>query len=188
MDEAIELLRTFVQRDYEANVARHKERDRDAFQKKVARAGELFGPGLVPLVDRPLVMSDEKWAAWSAQGDDIVPRPLFMVKAYDHSKRGRIYRGYLGYGERYESGTGYDQSVYVAKRKGKKGLEIISFQNACGFCQATGKTGKRACDECGGTGWKHHDGAVIEKPGKLVEVRKLEAPTDPVYRAQYERD
>jgi hypothetical protein len=185
VDKVLKFINSFIQADYEANIACYKEKDYDKFTDIVLKTKKFLDKEIVTLTSRGWEFSDEDWAIWYKQGDDVIPRSLFQIKVYKHAKLGLIYRCYLGTNTK-DQGM-YAYSFYVAEKK--SGYRIITIDSACVFCSASGKTGKLDCYDCKGLGWKYYGGMKLNiYKQKPVEIIKIEEPTWPEYLVDYNKD
>lgn len=190
MDEVIAFLRDFIASDYEARLASYQP-DRAMHDEKRRKAESFLDPetGAISL-GLAFAWVDEKDDPEGANAIPQIiarkqPSILFLVRRYNHPVFGDLHRAYIDRGERARS-TGYLWSLYVARTP--RGLKIIARHGKCLTCRGSGQLDGEPCYQCGGAGWNDLGGEAIGDPGPVVEVRRLEAPTDPQSLADYERD
>ncbi len=110
-------------------------------------------------------------------------RDLFLLKEF---KGGELYAAIVSECER-SAKTGYDEAVFVAKKKG--GLMISGVANVCPTCAGSAKINGKPCPECKGDGVRTF---VVGKKfalssfGEPTAVKKLERPSHPRYQPDYD--
>ena len=80
----------------------------------------------------------------------------------------------------------YGINFYAARVDGE--LRIVSQYVTCDECSMSGRVNGRPCSECKGTGWRYMDGRRLETLGTLVQVAKLQPPSAPEHRKEYDAE
>jgi hypothetical protein len=190
MDEVIEFARRYIALSFEHSRAMWQIKDDREYQKVLAELDAMFAVPDGSGEGRSPGLSPEKLAKYAHDyaASAHVPTLLFQVKEYEHPKLGRIFLCYFSILTRDADAdvTAYHLGYWVQRTK--DGLKFISLTDYCPACHATGVFQGKKCPECHGAGWNHRDGIKIGDPGKLVAVRKLEAPTDPDSLEEYNRE
>jgi hypothetical protein len=190
VDEVIAFVQDFIAREYEARRACCQP-DRSVFEDKRREAESFFDQ------EAGSIGLDMAWN-WASEKEDpdlakalpqilarMRPDILFLVRRYRHPRWGDLYRAWVDGGTQRRR-TSYLLSLFVARTP--RGLRIIAKWGTCVTCRGTGVLDGEGCPECGGTGWEFAGGEQLGELGPVVEVRRLEAPTDPQSLADYERD
>lgn len=185
MREVLEVVQQFIQRDCEARLALYTEPDNEAYQKTLAELERFYAleEGLYSGFSRSGEMDDTWYEMREEMRQQVRPRVLFQVKRYDRSEGGELFRAYLSGGFDFNQDS-YDQLFTLSQTKA--GLRIVSVDGRCLSCMGRDKIGGEQCTACGGTGWEHGSGRKLRELGRLVEVCKLRAPTDPTSLADDE--
>jgi hypothetical protein len=186
MDEAIEFLRAFAEAEYRANRANYSEPDDEKLMQLIWAWDAMFAGDLRSGLSRPSGDPPELFASpdYVAATGRQQPRSIFAVARYQHG-RTDLFRGWMGDTEHGRRGEGIRQNLYVARVEGE--LKVVSRYQACTSCRGamTLPDGQR-CSSCDGTGWIFRGGTEWRKLGRLLEVRKLQAPTDPLSQRTYD--
>ncbi len=185
MDDAIEFLRRFAGAEYATCYARIREPDDEKFDatKRTLDAfysGSDFDSGLSRPRGEPASEYNSEDNREGAK--NLRPRSLFAVGRYQQGK-GTLYRGWMGTPEIYSRGEAMGYSFFL-KPVGEE-LKVVAMRRACAKCRATGKVNGGECPMCN-AGWLRRGGLELRNFGKLVEVRKLQPPTNKDYVAAYE--
>lgn len=186
MDDVIEFLRTLVDAEYRARLANFTEPDDDKFRKLVQAWDAMFGGDLRSGLSRPHDEPASKYTSPKnvAAAERQHARSIFAVARYKHGQTD-VYRAWMGDTELRRAIEGMPENFYVARNGGA--LEIVSLYMVCGKCYgaATLPDGQR-CPSCDATGWVHRRGTQWDDLGPILELRKLQAPTDPRYQRAYD--
>lgn len=182
MEEAIDFIRAFIKKEYEALVAQWSERRDDIFAAKKRDVQRFYGRGLIAKANRPTPSDDEWFEKGAEQLDMLQPRVLFQVKYYRHPTFGDLYRCYVSSTTKFDDAE-YFSCLYVANTE--HGLKIVAQYNLCFTCNGTGMQGGKSCPDCNFNGWNWRGGVKLETLGKLVEVRKFQAPDHPEQMKEY---
>jgi len=167
MEDAINFIKQFIDEEYEALVAQWTEHDNSVFKTKRRELNRFYGPDITPEINRPRSV-DKRWFEKAKKYLDMIqPRILFQVKQYEHPTLGNLYRCYVSTTQR--SNSTYFACLYVAHTE--QGLKIVAQYNT---------------DFEGGWDWS--GGVKLETLGKLIEVRKFQAPTEPENLKEYEAE
>jgi hypothetical protein len=187
MDQVVDFLRAFLQADYRMQYGKLSEPDDAKFMALVRAAdvfydGKDFGSGGSRMDDKPASLyASESYRKAAAE---LHPAPLFAVAEYQHGK-GPLYRAWTGMDTTGPRGTSLFYNYYVQPRQGA--LKIVARYTICTTCLGAGSTAEApTCRACRGEGWEHRGGARFKLLGRLVAVRKLAAPTDPLSQAAYQ--
>lgn len=184
MDEAIAFLQEFVKREHEARYARAGDPDPVFNEKRAAVESMLAGPGFTLHLARTENPSPEQLAGMAAnERPSLVPRRILVVQRYQSDGMGELYRAILSFNVSYAPINYY--LLFVVQRQAE-GLKIISYWTVCRDCNGAGQINGKRCPICFAAGWIRPNGVQIGDYGKLIETRKLEPPTDPVQRADYD--
>jgi hypothetical protein len=186
MDEAVEFIRAFIKKEHEATLALYGERDEAVFRQKVVEvlrcldASERIQVGLT----RP-EPADKRWFRDGRDALAItVPRALFMVARYQHTIHGEIFRAYLGDRLGFPR-VSYSESLFYAHTP--DGLRIVAQYPRCSECRGAAVIGDEKCPECDSSGFSYLSGVRFAALGAPVELRKFQAPTEPVSLAFHEK-
>jgi hypothetical protein len=104
-------------------------------------------------------------------------RTLFAVVRYEVAD-GELCRGWIGNAFRGENGEGILDNYYVAADD-EAALKIVTRYRVCFKCDGAELVDGKPCTGCAGLGWTFDGGAKLKKLGRVLEVRKLEPPSDP---------
>ena len=186
IDEVIEFLHEFAEAECRANCASYAEPDDRKLVRLVGAWNPIFAGGLRSDLSRPdgnppeLYARPEHIAATARQK----PRSIFAVARYQHGRAG-LYRGWMGDTELGPRGEGMCQNLYVSREQGQ--LKVAARYEVCSNClgAATLPDGQ-GCPACDGARWFHCGGTQWHVPGRILEIRKLQAPTDPRYQRAYD--
>lgn len=190
MDEVVEFIRRFIEKAHEAERAAYLP-DRAEFDARLRDADSSFDQtagalGLNIAWGYKDDATDPEMADAGRQAlARMRPAILFLVRRYAHPVFGDLYRAYIDSGTKKRQ-TSYLYNLSVARRP--DGLKIIARQGKCLTCRGSGQLDGEACYQCGGTGWEDLGGEQLGDLGPAVEVRRLEAPTDPQSLADYQKD
>jgi hypothetical protein len=185
MDQAVELLNTFIARESEAEKVIWTSTDKAAMETARGELEALFGGGLRSEVNVPWVLDDDHLQQGEKQLQVIGPRHLFKVERYEHGELGTLFRAYAG--SHLRKSTTYASSLFAADLG--QGPRLVSQYNLCRTCRGSGQAGGKKCSDCGGTGWRLVGGTDLgdlRELGEPVEVRKIQPPSDPDHLADYE--
>lgn len=184
MQRVLQFMRRFLDAEYEALIVMVAESQEDAFRQKKQAAERFLAPGVRSELQRPSLPDDEWFARGRARvaAGQLVPRTLFQIKAYDHPTIGALHRAYVSLttrprGER----SVYFANFYVAPVDDR--LQIVSRYNIDRLPDP-----ERPRFEDLSLWWVWHSGVQLTTLGRLVDVRKLQAPDDPVSLAEYEAE
>jgi hypothetical protein len=167
MEDAINFIQAFIGKEYEALVAQWTERDDSIFEEKRNEVRQFYGAYLTPEVNRPEPV-DNKWFKKGKKYLDMIqPRVLFQVKQYEQPTLGNLYRCYVSTTQRDDNN--YFSCLYIGNTE--QGVKIVAQYNT---------------DFEGGWNWR--GGVKLDTLGKLIEVRKFQAPTDPENLKDYEAE
>jgi hypothetical protein len=185
MMEVLEVVQQFIQRDCETRLAFYTEPDNEAYQKTLAELERFYAleEGVHTGFGHRRKLTDQWQRMREKMGGRVAPRVLFQVKKYESPEARELFRVYLS-GEFKHDQQGYGQIVSLEQTEA--GLRIISIDGRCLSCMGRGKIGEEQCTACGGTGWEHGSGRKLKELGRLVEVCKHQAPTDPTSLADDE--
>lgn len=186
MNDVVDWLQRFTRCTYEAQVAAYSpELDDDTHARRFAALDQFYAleENVHVGISRGREMSDDGKARSASMRARLVPRVLFMVKKYQAPGAEELYRAYVGGSFKHDVGS-YAQALTLAQTP--RGLRIVAVDGNCMNCRGRGKVDGEPCGDCGGTGWEHESGRKLGDLGAPVEVRKLQAPTDSVSRADYE--
>jgi hypothetical protein len=185
MDEAIELLRRFVELECRARQANYTEPDDRKFLELVRAWDKLYGGELRSGLSRPTAP-----AATYADPDHVAagarqrPRTIFAVARYQLDGSD-VYRAWMGDTELGRRGESMPQSFYLTSGDG--GLKVVAIYRVCSACLGTGIEDGEPCSTCGEAGWLHGRGVEWPPLGAPLEVRKLAPPpSDPLFKPAYE--
>jgi hypothetical protein len=186
MDDVIEFLRSLVDAEYRARRANFGEPDDDKFLTLVRAWDAMFGGDLRSGLSRP---HDEPAAKYTSEKNVAAAgrqraRSIFAVARYKHGGTD-LYRAWMGDTELRRGVEGIPENFYVARDGGA--LKVVALYMVCSKCfgAATLPDGE-TCPSCDGTGWVHRRGTEWGDLGPILELRKLQAPTDPRYQRAYE--
>jgi hypothetical protein len=94
-----------------------------------------------------------------------------------------VCRAWMGDTELGPRGEGMPQNLYVQKDNGE--LKVASIYIVCNHCMGSGWLGPgQGCPHCD-HGWEYRLGIQWKKLGRIIEIRKLQEPSDPMYKAAY---
>ncbi|PTL85200.1 hypothetical protein [Vitiosangium sp. GDMCC 1.1324] len=184
--EVVEWMQRFTQRDYEAHLASYSpELDDETYTSRFVELDRLYAleEDVYTGISRGREMSEQAKARCTTMRERLTPRVLFQLKKYAHPEMGELYRAYVS-GEFKHNVGAYNLILTLAHTK--HGLQIVSVDSRCMNCRGSGREDGEACQECGGKGWEHESGRKLGELGAPVEVIKLQAPTNPESRADYE--
>ncbi len=177
IEVAVEFIKAFIEKEYQALVSQYTERDEAIFQAKVAELEAYYEPDIPSMLNRPNP-PDEEWFELGKQSveQSLTPRILFQIKEYEHPSLGKLYRCYVGqnFRARNNNQAHYILNLYVAQKDG--GLKIVSKYHI--------DRNKTTLDT-GLDSWSYRDGIELETLGNLLEVRKFREPTPPEQLAEY---
>jgi|GEM_PF-1528712 len=185
MDQAVELLRTVIRQEDEAQQLIWTSTDTAEMDRRVAEVNKHFGGGLLSEVARPRTLRDDHLQRGQKQLRVLGPRLLFKVERYDTRGLGPVFRAYVS--SHLKDYTTYAASLLVADQG--EGPRIVSQYNLCWTCEGSGKAGGKTCPDCGGAGWLRVGGLDVgdlRQLGEPVEVRKIQPPSDSKHLADYE--
>lgn len=185
MDQAVDLLRTFIARESQAEKVIWTNAEKAPMERSVAELESLFGGGLRSEVNVPWVVDPDHLQQGESQIQLIGPRLLFKVERYSHAGLGTLFRGYVS--SHFQGDTMYMASLFAADMG--EGPRLVSQYNLCLTCNGTGSAGGKTCSDCRGAGWCMVGGTDLgdlRELGEPAEVRKLQPPSDLVHLADYE--
>lgn len=192
LDEATDFFQRFLQAEYEMAAAAYSEPDSALYAKKLEAYEALLENVRTPhsrvrgVDDLELGILGEDWFE---TGKDILkglkPSTLFQVKHYAHPELGDLFRAYVSHPAAYLA-KDYGINFYAARVDGE--LRIVSQYVTCDECSMSGRVNGRPCSECKGTGWRYMDGRRLETLGPLVQVAKLQPPSAPEHRKEYDAE
>ncbi|HZS41670.1 MAG TPA: hypothetical protein VFF06_32795 [Polyangia bacterium] len=189
MDDVLEFARRYLAEEYEIGRAAWLIADEKEYRARLKQYESMYAkPGGLGL-GRPTTQTEEqrKAGAERLKLSKDEPGILFQVKEYEHPKLGQIYRIYTsGHIHPRHKATMY-LSGHIVQRT-KDGLKIVARYQFCDTCHATGVFEGKKCPDCEGQGWIYRGGEKVGDPGKLVAVRKVQAPTDEASLEEYNRD
>ncbi len=172
MDEAMQVMRRFIDAEFEAVRAGYVDPDNDAVRAKEKGAEKFFH--ITP--QTPMALGFGRGSATPEDLKDgerflnrIKPRTLFQVKHYRHPELGELHRFYaspwlVGYS------LGYGSSFFVAKVDGE--WKIVSRY-------APARGGEKV-------EWEHESGMRLTTLGELTGTEKLTPPERAAHLADYE--
>jgi len=191
METITTFMRAFIAADHAARRAVYCAPSEEEFDEKV-RALDAFldeGQGAMEFPYAWDFVDPSDQSDGAATGRRMLaatrPRTLFLIRHYDHREFGALARCYVDSGMAWP-GTRYMESLFVAATT--EGPRIVAVWRVCVTCRGSGRLGDDACSTCGGTGWEPAGGATLGELGRITEVERFEAPTDPTSRADYEKD
>jgi len=186
MDEVIEFLRSATEAELRANRANYSEPDDKKLRQQINEWDRFFSAGLTSGLSRPTGDPPELFASpdYVAAAARQHRRTLFAVARYQAADGREVFRAWLGTPEVGRRGEGMRQSLCVVRESGD--LKIVSRYQVCSQCSGARSVSGEPCDSCDGTGWFFRGGIDFGDMGRPLELRKLEAPSDPQYRDAYE--
>jgi len=183
MDTVIKILNDFLDDDWGLHQVFCTEKDQSAY---TAARTEFYWKWCkrVQIQNRSFYME-----AAEKQLELEQRRTLFQVKQYEGGEEGPIYRAYVGH-YRVSSGpsgpsTRYGQNWYLRAFDGE--WKVFGLSQPCPDCSSLGSSNGQSCTDCGGEGWNWFATDRV-KLGKLVDVRKIEAPTDRRHKQEYDSE
>ncbi len=185
MDDVIGFMKSYLREERDAYIAIWIEPDNAVVNQRGAALLGYCDHDTEPSVNRYVGLTSEELEQGRQRADELIERPIFIVKSYECEEIVPLYRFYVGSQERHVSGY-YDESLFVA-RSGSLGWRIVSRYRACLTCYAVGMRQQTKCRDCKGKGWVHTHGLKLGSLGKVRELRRLHVPTDP-FRTAFEAD
>ena len=171
MDKAVAFIRTYIEKEYDTEIAHYTERDDSVFKAKLTELNKMYAAGLTSEIYRPKGVPESRFKRWQKQLEQTQKRVLFQVKKYNHPDHESLYRFYLSSTQLGDDT--YFTCFYLANTE--NGLKIVSQYNV-------------SSDQGNGISWNWRGGLKLDKLGELVEVRKFQAPTDPEHLKEYEAE
>jgi len=177
MDEAIERMKAFSEKEYEAIRASYLELDDAKMRQAIKEAKDYLyiTPQNIQsfYFERRPGMSAEELQGEMFMFKGYEPRVLFQAKHYRHSQLGNLYAFYTGPQKRLHM-LGYSDVFYMANVDGD--LKIVSRYGLDFGPQDMPLT------------WEHADGMRIIDPGDLLEVRRFTPPQMQAHLKHYEQE
>jgi hypothetical protein len=186
LDAAIEWLHEYVSADFKAQRARFLEPDAQQYSLLARHLQDFFSSD-VPSglsIGRP-ELDEETLAVFKAQAANARTRPIFKVLQFKHTRHGILYQAYVA-SPTASIRTGYFESLLVTKIEGD--FKIVGRYLACSACFATGNQAGKRCPDCSAKGWDFRQGLRLKVFGKLLDFRRLQAPTNPNYLTEFDSD
>lgn len=184
MSEVLEYVKEVVDAEHKARRAKLVEPDDKKFFKLVKDYDALLG-GVKSGISRPhdepaseYTSKDAKESAASLQ-----MRSVFALARYQEGK-GDLYRAWIGDTEEGPRGEAMTENLFISEKK--DGPQVVARYSVCFTCMGSMKTRDGDdCPDCSG-GWAFDGGTKIKKLGKVLEVKKVKAPTDKLSKPAYD--
>lgn len=182
LSEVLEYLHAVARAELDVRRAVHIEPSERKFGAMLSTYNELIGrrSGISRAFGEPAAYFKTPEQAEAAA--QLQPRSVFAVARYRQGKK-ELFRGWLGDTELGHRGEGMVQNLFLNPNEGR--LKVVAEYGICYTCMgALRLQDGEDCQDCTG-GWVFEFGTHIRKMGKVVEVLRLQEPSDPLYKPAY---
>ncbi len=167
MDQQLrDFVQSFLQKEHDAIVVKSTTRVDSIFKSAVHALDAFFGPGLESGIVRPETPDSQWFSQMEEQVKSNAPRKPFLIRSYQHSTYGLLYRFYVSTNR--IKGRDYFASYLAATRH--DALAVIP---------------RYLIDEMHAR-WEWNGGANIHGSGRFLEVVRFQPPTNARDLADYE--
>lgn len=172
MDEVVTFVTAYTEAEHAESVASYTETNYNRYLETQKDLKGYVQSSVTSGFSRTAFESDLYFQQFKSKADRLKPRPLFVVRKYPHHTYTDVFQAIVGGNQ--EGDDVYKRAIFVAEVEGA--LKVVSIY-------VIDEDDERTVE------WERYRGAKIQHLNleEPLEVRKLQAPTDPVHLEDYSK-